>query len=172
MILWSRFVSWVGNLWEHTCSGDSRSGSPLQRADGQSPHFVSWVENLWEHTCSGDSRSGSPLQRAEERQLLSSVRDPHTYTIYVRSLQRVNIYFLTHVPWSARFALFKASLLLLLYSVRTLQVIHVHVCSSTCTCMYTTVHVHVLCSSHSHSHSHNAECIMCRFMSSITWTAL
>ena len=46
------------------------------------------------------------------------------------------------------------TLLLLLLSVRTLQVIHV--CSSTT----------VLCS------SHNAECIMCRFMSSITWTVL
>ena len=49
---------------------------------------------------------------------------------------------------------YTSTLLLLLLSVRTLQVIHV--CASTT----------VLCS------YHNAECIMCRFISSITWTVL
>ena len=49
---------------------------------------------------------------------------------------------------------YSSTLLLVPYSVRTLQVIHV--CSSTT----------VLTS------CHNAEYVMCRFMSSITWTVL
>ena len=62
--------------------------------------------------------------------------------------------FLTSVSQPLIIHFYTSTLLLLLLSVRTLQVIHV--CASTT----------VLCS------YHNAECIMCRFISSITWTVL